>query len=118
MSLITVFLAVWALDQSPAQAKNPVPASAESVANGGKLYGRNCVACHGREGKGDGPGGAKLTPKPSDLTDAEWKHGQTDPEIFQLIHDGAKDTGMKAYGSRMTEHELWDLVNYIRTLKQ
>ncbi len=32
--------------------------------------------------------------------------------------DGAKDTGMKAFGSRMTEHEIWDVVNYIRTLKQ
>ena len=31
-----------------------------------------------------------------------------------MIHDGAKNTGMKSYASRMTERELWDLVNYIR----
>ena len=97
---------------------NPVPASAESTANGAKLYGRYCAACHGREGNGDGPGGAKLTPAPSNLTDADWKHGATDQAIFTVIHDGVKNTGMKAFGSRMTEHELWDVVNYIRSLKK
>jgi high-affinity iron transporter len=101
-----------------AQATTQVPASPESAANGAKLYTRYCAACHGKEGKGDGLGGAKLEPKPSNLTDAEWKHGSTDTEIFAVIHDGAKNTGMKAFASRMTEHELWDLVNYIRTLKQ
>ena len=119
MSLIALFLFALALPaQAADQTKNPVAASAESVASGGKLYGRYCAACHGKEGNGDGLGGAKLDPKPSNLTDGEWKHGSTDGEIFMVIHDGAKNTGMKAFGSRMTEHELWDLVNYIRTLKR
>lgn len=114
MNLIAILLIAMAA----AQVKNPVPADAASAANGGKLYSRNCAACHGKEGKGDGLAGAKLDPKPSNLTDAEWKHGPTDGEIFLVIHDGVKNTGMKAYGSRMTEHELWDLVNYVRALKQ
>jgi copper transport protein len=105
-----------ALPGQAAEVKNPVPASPASVASGGKQYGRSCAACHGPVGKGDGAGGAKLDPKPADLTDAEWKHGSTDGEIFQVIHDGAKGTGMKGYASRMTERELWDLVNYIRSL--
>ena len=99
-----------------AQTKNPVAGSPESAANGAKLYGRYCAACHGKEGKGDGPGGAKLNPAPSNLTDEEWKHGQTDGEIFLVIHDGAKGTGMKGFASRLTEREIWDLVNYVRTL--
>src|SRR5882672_2539698 len=118
MNLILVFLLAFALDFAPAQVKNPIAASAESVANGGKLYGRYCAACHGKGGQGDGSAGAKLDPKPSNLTDDEWKHGPTDGEIFTVIHDGAKNTGMKGFGSRVTEHELWDVVNYIRTLKQ
>jgi mono/diheme cytochrome c family protein len=131
MNLIAIFLFALALpaqQPDPAhgahrhpeaeQVKNPVAASAESVANGGKLYRQYCAACHGKEGKGDGVGGAKLDPKPSNLTDTDWKHGQTDGEIFLVIHDGAKDTGMKSYGSRLTAHELWDLVNYVRSLKQ
>ncbi|MSO56775.1 MAG: c-type cytochrome [Acidobacteria bacterium] len=102
----------------PAQTavKNPVAPSAESVANSGKLYGRYCAACHGSAGKGDGPAGAKFDPKPSNLTDEEWKHGPTDAEILTVIHDGSKGTGMKGYASRMTGRELRDLVNYIRSL--
>ena len=113
MSLFAVLFAL----ALPAQARSPVASTPESVASGAKLYGRNCAACHGKEGKGDGAGGAKLDPKPSNLSDAEWKHGETDPEIFQVVHDGVKNTAMKAYGSRMTERELWDLVNYIRSLR-
>ncbi len=90
--------------------------SPESVSNGAKSYGRYCAACHGREGRGDGAGGAKLDPKPSNLADADWKHGPTDGEVFLVVHDGVKGTGMKGYASRLTEKEIWDLVNYIRTL--
>ena len=115
MSLIALMLFALAM---PAQAKNPAASTPESVANGAKLFGRSCATRHGKEGKGDGPGGLKLDPKPSNLTDAEWKHGTTDGEIFQVIHDGAKNTGMRAFGSRMTERELWDVVNYIRTLSE
>jgi len=114
MSLITTLLLLGLA--MPAQAVTATPSTPESVANGAKLYGRYCVTCHGKEGKGDGTGGAKLEPKPSNLTDAEWKHGSTDAEIFQVIHDGAKNTGMRAFASRMTERDLWDLVHYIRTL--
>jgi mono/diheme cytochrome c family protein len=115
MNLIALALLALAL---PGQAslKNPVATSDASVMNGGKLFGRYCAACHGTAGKGDGAGGAKLDPKPSDLTDADWKHGPGDSEIFAVVHDGAKGTGMRGYASRMTERELWDLVNYIRSI--
>ena len=52
----------------------------------------------------------------SQLTDADWKHGQTDSEIFTVIRDGAKQTGMRAYGSRIPTNDIWNLVNYVRTL--
>jgi cytochrome c oxidase cbb3-type subunit 3 len=57
-----------------------------------------------------------LKPLPSDLTDAEWKHGQTDGEIFTVIRDGSKQTGMRAYGSRIPANDIWNLVNYVRSL--
>jgi mono/diheme cytochrome c family protein len=99
-----------------AAVKNPVKADATSIAAGQKVYAKSCAPCHGDTGKGDGKMAAELNPKPSDLTDAEWKHGSADGEIYLVIHDGAKNTGMKPFASKITEHQIWDVVNYLRTL--
>jgi copper transport protein len=99
-----------------ARLKNPVRSSAASIAAGRAVYQKQCAGCHGDTGTGDGAMGEELTPKPSNLTDADWKHGSTDGEIFIVIHDGVKSTGMKAYGRKMSAHQLWDVVNYIRSI--
>jgi mono/diheme cytochrome c family protein len=99
-----------------AKTTNPVKADATSIAAGQKLYAQNCAACHGDSGKGDGKMAGELDPKPSDLTDADWKHGSTDGEIFLVISDGAKNTGMKAFKSKLTAHQIWDAINYVHTL--
>jgi len=99
-----------------AKMKNPVKADATSIAAGQKLYDSNCAGCHGDTGKGDGSMGEDLNPKPSNLVDADWKHGSTDGELFLVIRDGARNTGMKAFGKKMTAHQIWDVINYIRSI--
>jgi mono/diheme cytochrome c family protein len=99
-----------------AKLKNPVAANAASVAAGQKLYGQQCAGCHGDAGHGDGAMGADLTPVPSNLADADWKHGATDGEMFTVIRDGVKGSGMKPYRGKLTTHQLWDVVNYVRSL--
>ena len=99
-----------------AKLKNPVRANASSVAAGKKLYDGQCASCHGTAGKGDGKGGAILKPKPSDLTDAEWKHGATDGHLFVVVRDGIEKTAMRGYAARMTTNDIWHIVNYVRTL--
>jgi mono/diheme cytochrome c family protein len=97
--------------------KNPTKPTGDSLAAGKKAYDAQCASCHGGTGKGDGKMAAAITgPKPSDLTDASWKHGQSDGEIFVLIRDGAKGTGMRGYGTRMKADDIWNVVNYLRTL--
>ena len=54
--------------------------------------------------------------KPSDLSDASWKHGSSDGEIFVLIRDGSKGTGMRGYATKLKTDDIWNVVNYLRTL--
>lgn len=95
---------------------NPVAANTESIAAGKKVFDKYCKFCHGADAKGDGP----LAPQgthPPDLTDAAWEHGSTDGEIYLSIRNGiAPKMDMKAFKSRLTDNEIWSVVNYVRSL--
>ena len=99
-----------------AKLKNPVSASAESVAAGKAAFAKNCRFCHGADAKGDGPMAPKDT-HPSNLTDAKWDRGSTDGEIFAVIRDGAGPKfDMKGYKSKLTDAEMWNIVNFLRSI--
>ncbi len=56
-------------------------------------------------------------PSPANLTDAEWKHGSTDGEIFAVISNGlGGDSEMKGVRSEMTATDRWNIVNYLRSI--
>jgi mono/diheme cytochrome c family protein len=104
---------------SAAKMKNPVAATPESIASGRKLYDRHCSECHGDTGKGDGMAGEGLDEQPSNLVDADWEHGSTDGEIFVVIRDGAgPKSEMKAFVKKIPERQIWDVVNFVRTLNK
>ena len=96
-----------------AKTKNPVPATSESLAAGKRSYTRLCVRCHGPEGQGDGTGATGPVP-PGDLSDDKWDYGGSDGEIFAVIHDGVS-ADMEGYAQRMSDAEIWNVVNYLRT---
>jgi mono/diheme cytochrome c family protein len=86
------------------------------VASGQAAYAKNCRFCHGPEAKGNGPMAPRDT-HPSDLTDAKWDRGATDGEIFMVIRDGAgPEMKMKGYKGRLTDNEMWSIVNYLRSV--
>src|SRR5262245_59697872 len=101
--------------------KNPVPATSASVKAGQRLYEQNCRQCHGTRGKGDGTL-APSNPKPADFSDDKWDHGSSDGEIYTLILNGApprpgqKESEMKPMKGTLSSTEIWQVVNYIRTL--
>jgi mono/diheme cytochrome c family protein len=102
-----------------AKLKNPVPASAASIAAGRKLYDRHCSECHGDTGKGDGMAGEGLDERPSNLTDAEWEHGSTDGEMFVVVRDGAgPKSEMKSFAKKIPARQIWDVINFVRTLNR
>jgi cytochrome c oxidase cbb3-type subunit 3 len=98
------------------QIANPVPPAAKSIAAGAQLYQKYCKACHGEDATGDGP----MAPKdvhPPNLKDADWKYGASDGEIFTNISNGiGPKFDMKPMKSRMTATEIWNVVNYLRSL--
>lgn len=94
--------------------KNPEAATPESIAAGLELYQLNCQFCHGPKGLGDGQIAPPDTPN---LTDDQWKHGSTDGEIFTVIKKGSPSvTTMPAHEERLTDTEIWHLVNYLRSI--
>jgi len=95
---------------------NPVPADDASVGRGAELFHINCTACHGADGKGDGPVAAFLkNKKPADLTSPAVQF-LSDGAIFMVITNG-RPGAMPALNENLTVRERWDVVNFIRTLK-
>lgn len=56
-------------------------------------YKNRCATCHGDSGKGDGPGGVALSPKPRDYSDAAWQKSVTDDQIKKTIIGGGAAVG-------------------------
>ena len=96
-------------------ARNPIPPTQESVATGMLLYQENCQLCHGVGGMGDGPAGVGLEPAPADLTVHVPLH--PDRGLFEFIRDGVPGTAMAPLGDKLSDDEIWHLINYIQTLE-
>lgn len=100
-----------------AKTKNPVAASPESLAAGKQQYTRHCQSCHGTKGEG-GIGNDLVGPAPS-LVDDKWDHGSSDGEIFEVIKNGiGPDFNMVEWRDELKDDEIWNVINYIRSLKQ
>lgn len=101
---------------APAEAKNLTPPAGDktkSAEHGKTLYAASCASCHGTTGKGDGPVGASLRPKPTDLI-ASGKN-QTAGEIFWKITEGK---GPMPGWKSLSEQDRWDMVEYIGSLSK
>ena len=90
---------------------SPTGYSAQSIARGQSLFLENCAACHGPQGRGDGPAAQSLTTKPADLT-AEHIYGHPDGDIFWWITHG-KNGLMPAFGDALDKNARWNLIDFI-----
>jgi mono/diheme cytochrome c family protein len=97
--------------------KEPWIPNDDLVAHGQQLFKTNCAMCHGAEGKGDGPAGASLNPKPRNLVEGKWKFGGTRLGLYGVLLNGSKGTSMQSY-AHMPSVDRWSLVHYIRSITQ
>lgn len=103
-------------------------ASAGDVAAGKKVYETNCLACHGATGKGDGPVGSALNPRPRDFSVGAFKFDAnkdgktgTDADLEGVIKNGAAAFGgspLMAPWATLSDADVQNVIAYIHSLKQ
>ena len=98
---------------------NPLGTSEDVFRPGMEHFARYCAVCHANDGSGkDTPFGKGLFPKPPDLRGES--QNLTDGEIFYVIENGIRFSGMPAFGTGSAdpagEKLAWQLVSFIRHL--
>jgi mono/diheme cytochrome c family protein len=96
---------------------NPEPATSENIRAGLEHWADHCASCHANDGSGDTEMGRSLYPRAPDMRLAATQN-LTDGELFYIIENGVKLTGMPAWGAGTAESErdTWHLVQFIRRL--
>lgn len=108
------------LESGPRSSELPLLASSDprllpiGERSAAEIYAKNCAPCHGKEGNGDGPAAAVMTPRPPDLTDSSRMDQLTDDELLAILTDGKG--AMPGFGALLKPEELQGLVNYLRAL--
>jgi mono/diheme cytochrome c family protein len=105
----------WDAPASAKGVKNPIAADAASLAAGKKAFEKECLSCHGKKGKGDGPSATTLEVSPASLL-SDKVQSQTDGELFWKITQGKKP--MSSAKKTLTEQQRWQVVNYVRQLAE
>jgi mono/diheme cytochrome c family protein len=97
--------------------KNPVPPTADVVQEGLEHFADHCAVCHGNNGSGDTDIGRALYPRAPDMR-TEATQNLSDGELFSIIENGIRLSGMPAWGTGTPESERasWALVHFIRRL--
>ena len=105
----------WVVPANFKSMKNPIATSDVSIKAGQALYVKTCAACHGKTGIGDGPKAKSLKTTVGDFSKAV-SQNQTDGEHFYKTKTGRGD--MPKYEGKLSDDDIWNVVNYIRTLKK
>ena len=82
---------------------------------GERLFGTECGACHGNSGRNPTDAGRWMYPRAADLTSRD-SQSYTDQELFWIIKNGIRLSGMPAFGKVEPDEHIWDLVLYVRSL--
>jgi len=119
-SMITGFKSLqdkkpWTVPDKYLKMANPNATNAESIKGGKEVWVKHCQSCHGKSGKGDGPKAAQLKTEPGNFS-LPATQKQSDGSLFYKISEGRDD--MPSFKKKIPDAaDIWNLVNYMRTLK-
>jgi len=95
---------------------NPIPATAETIADGQEHFGHHCGICHGLDGRSTGvPFAAKVSPPVPDLSSKDVQD-YADGQLKWVIENGLDPSGMPAWKGILSDEEMWKIVDFIRHL--
>ncbi len=110
---LAVRLLAFATPAGAKTTKNPTPDDAGTRRAALEHFADHCAACHANDGSGQTDLGKGLYPKPPDLR-AERTQSLSDGELFYIIQNGVRFTGMPAFADVHGAEDSWHLVRFIR----
>jgi mono/diheme cytochrome c family protein len=105
----------WEVPSEYKNKANAIKSSTESIDEGKSLYIKHCASCHGKTGIGDGPKAKLIDTYSGDLTSSAYQ-SQCDGEHFYKTLVGRGD--MPAYKDKLSEEDIWNIVNYMQSFKK
>jgi high-affinity iron transporter len=99
------------------EANLEMPRTALDLAEGKRIFDQSCASCHGASGRGDGPAGMALTPKPPPIGTAEHMKGVTPAMTYRVLSVGIAGTPMAGYAGPLTPEQRWNVVAYVTSLR-
>ena len=106
--------------QLPIKPTRTLASSPQLLDVGKKTFEKECVACHGAAGNGEGDAAYLLYPRPRDFTSGQfriistWDNAPTDDDLFQTISRGMPGSAMPSW-AHLPEQTRWGLVHYVKS---
>jgi mono/diheme cytochrome c family protein len=109
------FVRRWSLPAGASQSKTPFASSPDLLQEASRHFADHCASCHGNDGSGNTEIGRNLYPPAPDMRLAPTQQ-LSDGELYYIIHNGVRWTGMPAWGEPGDDPDSWKLVLFIRHL--
>lgn len=107
----------WYVSRGTRDVPSPtVPDNEASVTAGDGLFGMECASCHGSDGRKPAPIGQSMYPRVPSLSSPAVQ-SLSDKEVFWVIKNGIRLSGMPGFGRINTDDEIWQLTYYVRSLR-
>ena len=119
ISSVALALPPLAIKAYPETYKKPtVPIDAISIVAGAQLFAEHCTACHGPQGKGTRPVPDPDVRDPTDLLTQQHVAGYTVGNVYHQLAHGIRGTDMPGFADKLSEEDLWDLINFLHALSR